>query len=245
MLSSTTICAFLLNLHGLAAALPATTTAASAPEVTVPVYPGVPTQTRLSTSTRSSSTVVFQPNMLSRSFDFTEHITRTAYQPGPFPAAALPATVTQRVITRMVRETRGVEFAQTHTLFSTWTGTGPESYVVFPAAAARATAVAAVGPPPLKVADAVCGSGTVPVCLERQCDVGADGQYWCLLRTKNEADMDWRAAMGRACLRQGGWRPDFNQTFTPCLEGDVKIACTTTQDWVCSDLGRVAAVDIQ
>ena len=241
----------LLSLHHLlaTAGAAAITTAApqvtAAPQLTAPVYPGVPTQTRTSTYTSRSYTGVFQPGLWSRTYTLISTVTRTVTQPGPFPASALPVTVTQLVASRVVFETRITESGPgrpgivSGTEFSTWTGAGAETFVVHAARPTPQVAAAANldGPPrplPLPLpaaaeAPACAERGLQTVCLEQQCDV-VDGQFWCLTRTRDEALMGRRLPMGRAC--HDGHRA-FEQLFTPCLPGDEAIQCNGDGTYGC------------
>jgi len=218
----------LLSLTLLFATASAAAITTAAPQITVPIYAGVPTQTRTSTYTSRSYTGVYQPGLFSRTYTLISTVTRTVTQPGPFPASALPVTVTQLVASRVVYETRAIESGPgatgfvTATLFSTWTGAGTETFVVH--AAPRATPQVAAAAEPRCVE-----RGLQTVCLEQQCDV-VDGQFWCLTRTTDEAIMGRRLPMGRAC--HNGHRA-FEQLFEPCLPGDEAILCNGDGTYGC------------
>ena len=195
---------------------------------TAPTYAGVPTRTKVVSTTITSITVVIDW-INPRVFTLIDSITVTTLQPGPF--TSLPTTITQWVISSVTHETRvfGAGAGSTVTQLATWIGTAPETFVLYEPqatdlpASTDPDAVLCDGCPDVAATpapDPACEALGLHTGCQGQCAL-EDGVFWCLQRWR--AAQDRMPAMGRACW--GGNR-EYLQLMTPCRTGDFRIGCT-------------------
>ena len=168
-------------------------------------------------------------------------LTVTVLEPGPVTSGPFPATVPQIAITSGTIHTTisssGAAVRQTPPS-ETWVYTSTETWVVSPPeptflpASTRGDAVACEdavvcakeeGGQGEGKGEAVCDKAGMRTGCLGQCEMRADGMWWCYRMWEREWGAEGgRLRMGRACWGEG---LKFRQLNVPCVMGDVAVGC--------------------
>ncbi|KAK3313270.1 hypothetical protein B0H66DRAFT_389492 [Apodospora peruviana] len=202
-----------------------------------------PTRTKIWSTVESSVTAIQWVNPRKA----TQFTTKTVTTLEPRPTfASYPGTVTEIVISHVTWEGRTTSSnGDTSTSVTSFVATVPETWVVSRPSSTPRKAGAQPLPAGTKEGGLPCGGGCSssssgrpsggedPLCeatgmrtgCQGQCVMHEENEWWCyMLHQRDYKYPEMR--MGRACWGPGG---RYRQLNTPCLVGDVGMACVPCQ----------------